>query len=83
MDMEEALGFLQQYIDKVGGQFMASDVREFAEKNGFSVNCDTRVWGAVMNAASKSGIIRHAGYAKSNNPKAHKSPMSVWVGANG
>lgn len=76
----EALKHLQDYVDNVGGDFMTSDVRSYAEDRGLVINCDKRAWGAVMKTAAKKGVIESTGYRKSTNPNAHGSPMASWVG---
>lgn len=71
-----ALAFLQDYPEKT---FQAEQVREWAYMNGLQRPSHGRAWGAVIVTAKNQGLIRHAGYAPVSNPKAHRTPASVWV----
>lgn len=53
----------------------ADDVYESVE---LPPNIDPRCLGAVPGSLSRAGIIRSLGYAKSERPERHASPIQVW-----
>lgn len=63
-----------------GREFMTEEVREYASKRGLQAPPNLRAWGAVMQRAQRSGIIRWAGNRQVKNRKAHSATASVWVG---
>lgn len=77
---ENALGFLRKYLSYTATEFQAEDVR-MAGLNVLPEPPSNRAWGAVMAAAVKAGLIRKTGYAPVNNPRAHRTPATVWVRA--
>lgn len=38
-----------------------------------------RAYGSISMKAAKRGLIKHAGYAKVDNPKAHRANASLWI----
>lgn len=56
--------------------FLAEDVREMAERDGFDAPPDGRAWGAVMRQAAREGIVVSAGYAPANS--SNGSPKVKW-----
>jgi len=72
---EQALFFIMNYPKQV---FKAEDVRDFAYSHKMPRPPTERAWGSVMNEAKKMGIIKHIGYKKVDNPRAHKTPASLW-----
>lgn len=70
-----ALDYLKRYPGK---QFMAEEVRVWAHKNGLAEPPHARAWGGVIVKAKKLGLIEHCGYGNVSNPKAHRTPASVW-----
>lgn len=80
--MATAYQILEGYAKDSERAFLCEDVRTFA--TGFLSLPEPpshRSWGALMVKAQKAGLIRHAGYARTNNPKAHKTPASLWIKA--
>ena len=63
-------------------QFMTEEVRTWAHKNGLPDPPHARAWGAVINEAKKRGLVNHIGFRNVSNPKAHRTPASVWIKTN-
>ena len=61
-----------------GKEFMAEDVRNWAHAMGLPQPHSARAWGAVISKAAKDGAIVFAGYGKTANPNAHRTPAAVW-----
>jgi len=72
---DRALSLLVKYPKD---EFMAEQVREFAKSRGLPDPPSKRAWGAVIVKAKKMGIIEHMRYDRVSNPKAHRTPASVW-----
>jgi hypothetical protein len=70
---------LKQYLRISRGTFMTEEVRSYAKAIGVPTPPSLRSWGAIMTRASKEKLIRHVGFGTTNNPKAHKTPASLWV----
>lgn len=77
---EDAFTAAKLYIDEARGrEFMAEDVRSFAERAlGLPVAPDARAWGGVMAKVAKLGFVRRVDFRPSANPQAHKRPTAVW-----
>lgn len=71
----EALKYVRNYHKQ---RFMAEEIREWAHECGLPEPPSARAWGAVIVTAKNAGLIKHAGYAAVENPKAHRTPASVW-----
>ena len=54
----------------------ADDVREALE---LPTGLDARCLGAVPSGLARAGIIRSAGYVRSERPERHASPIQVWT----
>ena len=72
-----AFNILVNYI-KENKTFKAEDIRNHAESLGLELPPDKRAWGAIILRAKKVGLIRHIGYTQVDNPKAHKTNVSIW-----
>ena len=72
---EKALTLLKEYPQE---RFMAEEVREWAKSRGLEDPPSKRAWGGVIVKAQKTGLIFHVGYGKVKNPKAHRTPASIW-----
>lgn len=72
----KALEFVRRFPRS---EFMAEEVREFAYAAGLSEPPNERAWGAVIATAKRAGLIRFARFASVSNPKAHRTPASVWI----
>lgn len=57
-------------------KFTSEDVRLANPEIG--CNGDLRAWGHIATAAKKSGIVEHAGYARSIAAKVHGSVTTLW-----
>lgn len=58
-------------------QFMAEDVR--VSSIGIVPEPPSkRAWGGVFVRAKKSGLIKSVGFGCVKNPKAHRTPATVW-----
>lgn len=71
-----ASDFLLEYI-KTHSVFMAEEVR-IASEWVVPEPPHTRSWGAIFVRASKAGYIKRIGYKQTNNPKAHRTPATLW-----
>jgi hypothetical protein len=63
---------------QVGFQFMAEQAREFSESRGLEIPPTRRAWGSIVARAKREGLIKHVGFSQVNNPKAHRTNVSVW-----
>lgn len=70
-----ALDWVRRYP---GAEFMTEDVRQWAYEQGLPRPPHERAWGAVMIQARKAGWIRFERYEAVDNPRAHKTPATVW-----
>lgn len=76
-----ARGYLLEFLAirlKRHDQFLAEDVREFAEKRGITDPPDGRAWGHVLRSAARENIIRKVGYAPARS--SNLSPKVLWEG---
>ena len=71
-----AYSFLLQYI-KTNNTFMAEDVR-VASKGIVSEPPSKRAWGAIFVMAKKNKLIKPIGFRNVKNPKAHRTPATLW-----
>ena len=69
--------FLLEYI-KSNKEFMAEDVR-VASNGVVPIPANNRAWGAIFVMAKKNNIINSNGYSCVKNPKAHRTPATLWV----
>lgn len=71
-----AYDFLLKYV-KNNSEFMAEDVR--IASNGIVPEPPSkRAWGAIFVQAKRSGLIERVGYGSVKNPKAHRTPATIW-----
>ena len=76
---KEAYDCLIEFASKRTEPFLAEEAREWAERfKMLAVPPSKRAWGGVIVRASRSGLIKHIGYAKTANVKAHRTPASLW-----
>ena len=73
---DHALQFVVRFPKE---RFMTEEVRVWAHENGLPIPPSARAWGAVIRAAEKLGLVRRVGYGSVSNPKAHRTPASVWM----
>ena len=58
--------------------FKTEDVRVWAYGHGLEKPKNCRSWGGVILEAKKRGMVKSVGFMLVDNPKAHKTPASVW-----
>jgi hypothetical protein len=59
--------------------FMTEEFRQWAENfDNLPTPPSGRAYGAVMIKAVKMRLITSYGYAKTTNPKAHRTPATLW-----
>ncbi len=62
-----------------GRSYLAEEIREWAMANREVADPPSkRAWGGIIVKASRLKIIIFVGYAKTVNPKAHRTPASLW-----
>lgn len=71
-----AYNFLLEYI-KSNKQFLAEDVR-IASNEVVPEPPSNRAWGAIFVQAKKNRLIKKLGYSEVKNPKAHRTPATLW-----
>lgn len=76
--VEMAIEYLKKYPKK---ELMAEELRKWAHQQGLPSPPHARAWGSVIIVARKRGLISHAGYRNTENPKSHATPASVWLKA--
>lgn len=72
---DSALKFVRSFPSD---EFMTEQVREYAYALGLPKPPNERAWGAVIMAAKKLGLIVFARFEQVGNPRAHRTPASVW-----
>lgn len=61
------------------GDFTSEDIRAKAKELGIAEPKHSNAWGAVINAASKRGIITRTGErCRSKLPRSHAASLDVW-----
>lgn len=67
---EQAEAFLEKFLQENPAKiFLTEELRECAYKNNLPHPPDERIWGRIMQSASKDGLVVKQGYglAKSSN----------------
>jgi hypothetical protein len=72
----QARGYLLEWLAAPRGDFLAEDVREFAERRGLDAPPDGRAWGVVFQSASRDRLISKVGYAPARS--SNLSPKVLW-----
>lgn len=72
----EAYSFLLRY-SKDNKVFMAEEVR-VASEGTVPEPPSKRAWGGIFLSARKSGLIKAIGFGSVKNPKAHRTPATIW-----
>lgn len=78
---DRAMFWLKIFIGPRSTPFMAETVREFAAQKGLPPPPSERAWGSVIHKAARAGLIIFSGYAKTTNPRAHRTPAALWRAA--
>ena len=71
-----AYSFLLEYI-KTNDVFMAEDVR-IASDGIVPIPPSKRAWGIIFVTAKKNKVIKSIGFKTVQNPKAHRTPATLW-----
>lgn len=75
---DRAYAALTIYCAKAKDPFITEDVRAWAEGLGLiSAPHDSRAWGAVMQKASRKGLVTKVGYAPAKS--SNLSPKVLWA----
>ncbi len=62
-----------------GRSYLAEEIRGWAKVNREVADPPSkRAWGGVVAKASRMNIIIFVGYAKTVNPKSHRTPAALW-----
>lgn len=75
---EKAYEYLKKYLKINRDKFMTEFFRQWAESNGLHPPPTARAYGSIISKAAKKELIKHCGYSRTSNYKAHKTPASVW-----
>lgn len=73
---EQAYKFLLGYC-KTNKEFMAEEVR-VAATDVVPEPPSKRAWGSIFMKAAKNEVIKRIGFKKTTNPKAHRTPATLW-----
>lgn len=73
---KKAYSFLVKYAEK-HSTFMAEDVR-LASEGIVPEPPSKRAWGYIFVMAKKEKLIESIGFKNVKNPKAHKTPATLW-----
>jgi hypothetical protein len=76
---DRAFEFVKRYALINRGQFMSEDIRKWAYSNGLERPENERAFGGVVVRASRAGIIKAVGYARTSNVLAHRTPATLWM----
>jgi|TARA_B110000908_G_scaffold160153_1_gene203087 hypothetical protein len=73
---DKAYAILIEYI-RYKEYFMTEDIREYYSDR-IEEPPSNRAWGAVVLKAKRNGLIKSNGFSSVKNPKAHKTPATLW-----
>lgn len=76
---DEAIRLLREYLMCRPTPFRCEEFRIWCEGRLAQPPHD-RAFGGVIRRAVMSGLIKFAGYDKTENPKAHRAHCSLWQG---
>lgn len=66
-------------VNPVGFTFLTEDLRNWIyENNMIDPPPSDRAWGSITIKLRKAGYIISNGFSKTTNPKAHRTPATVW-----
>ncbi len=72
----KALAFMRTYAET--HHLFSGEMVRIESRGVVSEPAHLRAWGAVLVGAAKRGWIKEAGFVKVSNPKAHKTPATLW-----
>jgi len=58
--------------------FLTERIRVWCYKNGLHRPSNEKAWGSIVVRAQRDGLIKFAGYEKTTNPLAHRTPAALW-----
>lgn len=73
-----ALSFAREWVKNRFVKFSSEDLRDSYYKLNPKPR-EERIWGAVINALKKEGLIRFHSYQQYKNPAGHSRPSAVWI----
>jgi hypothetical protein len=77
---ERALNLVRDFLKYHRGEFMVEDLRSYAAmQDNFPLPTNARSWGGIIKKAEKEGLVRRLDFSATKNPKAHRTPASVWI----
>ncbi|MFA9219861.1 MAG: hypothetical protein ACEQSL_01600 [Sediminibacterium sp.] len=74
---DKCFELLKQYLKINTEPFMVEYFRQWTA-NKLPQPPSLRAFGAIIRKASQKGLVKHCGYSKVSNHKAHATPASVW-----
>ena len=76
----KAMDCLKEFLEFIEKPFMTEDVRAYAHGPcNLEIPPSSRAWGSIMTNAARNNLITMIGYHKTTNPKAHRTPASLWI----
>ena len=75
---DRAYQALEEFVVNRKSDFMAVDVREFAERNGLPPAATSAAWSPVLQRGRRAGLIDDVGYGPSPDPTARKRLTLIW-----
>ena len=73
---DKAYNYLLDYMLD-NKEFMTEDVR-IASMSSIPIPTNTRAWGGIVVRARRNNLIQRKGYSAVKNPKAHRTPATLW-----
>lgn len=76
---ERTYQMFKNWIKNKKGSFLGEDFRNDAESKGNEIPPSSRAYGHILVRAAKEGLIIKIGYGRTSNPRAHKTPSTLWI----
>ncbi len=71
-----AMGFMERYA--MTHHLFSGEMVRLESKNIVPTPPSLRAWGSILVGAAKRGWIKEAGFVRVTNPKAHRTPATLW-----
>ena len=78
-DEFELLKAIALQIAEERGEVTADDLREYCESYGIEIKRDRRIFGAVLAALHREGVLKKAGYVPTRVKSSHGRPIVRFV----
>lgn len=79
---QEAMKYLSDFLTRQGSvPFMTEYLRTWCHAQGLPHPPSLRAWGGIITRAKRQRLIEFVRYEAVSNPRAHKTPASVWKAA--